>query len=96
MVTTYERNPEAREACLRHHGRRCQVCGLDFELRYGEIGKGFIHVHHIVPVSEIGKEHKVDPIKDLMPVCPNCHAMLHMRTPPLSVEQLREMMDVLR
>lgn len=92
-VTTYERNREAREACLRFHGTICQVCGLKYELRYGEIGRGFIHVHHIVPVSEIGKEHKVDPIKDLLPVCPNCHAMLHMRTPPLSVEQLKEMMD---
>jgi len=93
LVTTYERKPEVREECLRYHGRICKVCGLDFEVRYGEIGRGFIHVHHIVPVSEIGKEHQVDPIKDLLPVCPNCHAMLHMRTPPLSVEQLKEMMN---
>ena len=50
---------------------------MDFENMYGELGKGFIHVHHIVPISMIGKEYKIDPIKDLVPVCPNCHAMLH-------------------
>ncbi len=87
-VTTYERDPEAREACLEHHGRRCQVCGLAFEERYGDIGRGFIHVHHLVPLPTIGEEHTVDPIHDLRPVCPNCHAMLHMRTPPIPIDQL--------
>jgi 5-methylcytosine-specific restriction protein A len=93
LITTYERNPEAREECLRHHGRRCQVCGLAFEERYGHIGKGFIHVHHVVPVSEIGQEYEVDPLNHLCPVCPNCHAMLHKRTPPLSIDELKGMIQ---
>jgi 5-methylcytosine-specific restriction protein A len=91
LVKRYERNSEAREECIRRHGTNCQVCGLIFEERYGQIGKGFIHVHHVVPVSEIGDQYQVDPMKDLRPVCPNCHAMLHKRTPPYTVEELRSM-----
>lgn len=90
LVTTYERNPKAREECLRHHGTTCQVCGFIFEKLYGQVGKGFIHVHHAVPVSEIQQEYEVDPANDLFPVCPNCHAMLHKRTPPYTIAELKE------
>ncbi len=77
-VNKYERNPKARKKCLDHFGVKCKVCDLSFAARYGvELGAGFIHVHHIVPLSKIGKGYKVDPVKDLVPVCPNCHAMLH-------------------
>ena len=73
----YERSRKARQACLLHHGYACKVCGMKFETVYGEAFKEIIEVHHIVPISQIGKEYVVDPIKDLMPVCPNCHAALH-------------------
>jgi len=96
LVTTYERNPKAREECLRHHGTTCHVCGFLFEQQYGPIGKGFIHVHHVVPVSEIKQEYEVNPAKDLFPVCPNCHAMLHKRTPPYTIAELKEMITVSR
>ena len=76
-VNHYERDREARNKCIEAHGCKCSVCGMDFEKMYGELGQGFIHVHHIVPISKIGKEYKIDPVKDLVPVCPNCHAMLH-------------------
>lgn len=76
-VNRYERDQDAREKCIEVHGCKCSVCGMDFEKMYGEIGRGFIHVHHIVPISSIGEEYQIDPIKDLIPVCPNCHAMLH-------------------
>jgi 5-methylcytosine-specific restriction protein A len=76
-VNRYERNKEARDKCIEYHGKKCSICGFDFEKVYGELGKGFIHVHHIKPLSEIDKEYKVDYKKDLIPVCPNCHAMLH-------------------
>ena len=76
-VNHYERDREARNKCIKAHGCKCSVCGMDFEKMYGELGQGFIHVHHIVPISKIGKEYKIDPINDLVPVCPNCHAMLH-------------------
>lgn len=93
LVTAYERNSEAREECLKHHGTVCLVCGFEFEECYGCIGKGFIHVHHVVPVSAIGQEYQIDPIRDLCPVCPNCHAMLHKRTPPYTTLELQEMMN---
>lgn len=95
MVNRYERDPEARRLCLEHFGHECRVCGLRFEARYGDIGREFIHVHHKTPLSEITdhNNHKVRPREDLVPVCPNCHAMLH--RPPdrtLTVEELRQRM----
>ncbi|WP_420596157.1 HNH endonuclease [Deinococcus sp.] len=90
LVNAHERNPAAREACIAYHGSFCAVCDSDLEEFYGPIAYGFIHVHHLKPLSEIGEGYSVDPETDLVPVCPNCHAMLHRRTPPLTVEELRE------
>lgn len=89
----YERNPVNRKLCLAVKGYNCSVCGLNFEKKYGEIGKDFIHVHHAIPLHLIGEEYKVDPIKDLYPVCPNCHNMLHRIDPPYSIEQLKEILQ---
>jgi 5-methylcytosine-specific restriction protein A len=88
VVNRYERNPEARRACIAHYGCKCGVCDFDFEQIFGEMGKGYIHVHHIVPLSNVGQRYRVNPIKDLRPVCPNCHAMLHQK-PEMSIEQLK-------
>ncbi|MEP4094588.1 DUF3427 domain-containing protein [Reichenbachiella sp.] len=90
VVNKYERNPLARRLCIDHHGAKCQVCKFDFEKVYGEIGKGFIHVHHIVPIAEITGEYNIDPVKDLVPVCPNCHAMIHRRNPIFSIKELND------
>lgn len=89
VLNAYERSPSARAACLDHYGTSCSVCSFDFEARYGEIGRGFIHVHHLVPIASVGQSYLVDPIRDLRPVCPNCHEMLHRREPPYSIEELR-------
>jgi hypothetical protein len=88
-VNAYERNPEARTACIRHWGTSCVVCGFNFGVRYGDLGKDFIHVHHLVPLAKVGNEYLVDPVADLRPVCPNCHAMLHRTDPPCSIEDLK-------
>ena len=93
LVNRYERDPKAREKCIEHHGKHCVICNLDFEARYGEIGKGFIHVHHLRPLGRLKSSYRVDPVKDLVPVCPNCHAMLHRRDPPYDVEQLRRLIQ---
>jgi 5-methylcytosine-specific restriction enzyme A len=90
QVNRYERDPRARDACLARHGRRCKVCDLKFEERYGEIGEDFIHVHHVKPLATMRKGYRLKPESDLVPVCPNCHAMLHTSDPPLSVEELKE------
>jgi 5-methylcytosine-specific restriction enzyme A len=89
FVNAVERNGVARTLCIKHFGAQCAVCGLDFGRRYGEIGVGFIHVHHLLEISSIGMEYKVNPITDLRPVCPNCHAMLHQRRPAYSIDDLR-------
>jgi 5-methylcytosine-specific restriction protein A len=92
-VNAYERNAKAREACLTHHGVNCRICGLDFASRYGAIGRGFIHVHHLIPVSAVADGYNVDPITDLIPVCPKCHAMLHRQEPPLEPGELKKLME---
>ncbi len=78
-INAYERNPRAREACIKHYGKSCCVCGFNFEATYGEVAKEYIQVHHLVPLSEIAEEYEVDPVKDLRPVCPNCHAVIHLK-----------------
>ncbi len=88
-VNIYERSSEARTICINRHGLNCSVCGFNFEETYGVIGVGFIHVHHLKPLSQTGKGYKLNPIKDLRPVCPNCHAMLHQRKPAYSIEELK-------
>jgi 5-methylcytosine-specific restriction enzyme A len=91
-VNAYERNPAARRACIDHYGCFCQVCGFNFEKVWGELGKDFIHVHHLKEISSVGQEYEVDPINDLIPVCPNCHAMLHRRRPATPVMDLKNLL----
>ncbi len=85
----YERDPKARKACLNHYGYTCQICGFDFGKFYGPVGKGIINVHHITPISEIKKEYRVDPIKDLMPICPNCHTLIHSRREMFTIDDIK-------
>ncbi|MGE7811251.1 HNH endonuclease [Lysinibacillus capsici] len=66
------------------------VCNFNFKRVFGEIGKEFIHVHHEIEISTIGEEYEINPLTDLKPICPNCHAMLHKRKPPYSIDELRE------
>jgi 5-methylcytosine-specific restriction enzyme A len=96
QINQYERNRAARDACLAHHGRKCCVCSFDFSMTYGALGKGYIHVHHLVPISDIGREYTLDPTADLVPICPNCHAMVHSTKPPLTIEQLRGVISAAR
>ncbi|MDF4434455.1 HNH endonuclease [Vibrio parahaemolyticus] len=91
-VNRFERNPRARAACISHYGAVCKVCNINFSNIYGDIGAGFIHVHHVKPISEINEEYIVDPVTDLIPVCPNCHAMLHRKNPPYTVFELKKLM----
>lgn len=88
-VNKYERNPLARRACIDHFKAICMVCDFNFEEVYGDIGRDFIHVHHLKELSAIKKEYKIDVINDLVPVCPNCHAMLHKRKPAYTIDELR-------
>jgi len=91
-VNSYERNPVARKKCIEHYGAVCIVCGFNFEKAYGPLGKDYIHVHHLNPLSEISEMYKVNPVNDLRPVCPNCHAMIHRKNPPLTIEQVKDLL----
>lgn len=92
LVNRYERDEEARRTALRLHGHQCKACDFDFAAMYGLVGHGYIHVHHVVPLSSIGEEYVVNPATDLVPVCPNCHAMIHRKKPtPFSIEEIRSM-----
>ncbi|EKN3981431.1 HNH endonuclease [Yersinia enterocolitica] len=89
-VNSYERDRDARNKAIEIHGLNCSVCDMNFENFYGAIGSGFIHIHHIKPLHTINAEYKVSPKDDLIPVCPNCHAMLHRFKNALSIEQLKK------
>jgi 5-methylcytosine-specific restriction protein A len=95
FVNIYERSSSARKKCIQSKGTICAVCGFDFKKKYGELGEGFIHVHHIIPISLIDESYVINYETDLIPVCPNCHAMLHRgkNGEVLSVEELRCIID---
>jgi len=92
VVNSYERDPRARQACLDHYGSSCAVCGFDFERAYGEAASGFIHVHHLRALADIGEEYVVDPVSDLRPVCPNCHAVIHLGNRNRSLKEVIDML----
>lgn len=91
-VNKYERSAGARKVCIARYGVSCFICGFNFKDFYGNDGEGFIHVHHLKPLSDIGEEYKLDPVKDLRPVCPNCHAMIHKRVPAYTIEEMKQLL----
>lgn len=92
VVNRYERDPDAVRLCLAHHGTSCAVCGFNFEETFGAAGRGYMQVHHIVPGSRMDADYVLDPLTDLVPLCPNCHAMAHRRSPePYSSAELRRL-----
>ena len=88
----YERDRRNRAAAIAIHGTACLACGLEFGRVYGEVADGFIEVHHTVPLAKAGEDYIVNPAKDLVPLCPNCHAVAHRRDPPLTVDEIRELL----
>jgi len=92
IVNKYERDPDKRKKCLEHFGHTCQICGFSFIHKYGKLGEDYCHVHHIEPLSEVGGEYDIDPTKDMLPVCANCHAMLHRKRPALKPDELKRLL----
>lgn len=81
LVNRYERDPAARAKCVEYYGTSCFICGLALADQYGAEVQGLIHVHHLTPLSSVGERTSVDPVGDLRPVCPNCHAVIHSTRP---------------
>lgn len=91
--TKYERNRKNREQAIQYHGCKCMACGFDFEAVYGKLGKGFIEIHHIKPLSSLQEEMVIDYKTDLVPVCSNCHRILHRhKEKMLSIEELKKLL----
>jgi hypothetical protein len=88
QINRYEREPRARSACLRHYGYFCSACGISIREAYGT-NTEIVHVHHLVPLSTVKKEYNLNPIEDLRPVCPNCHAVIHSSSPALTIEEIK-------
>jgi len=92
-VNKYERSAVAKRKCIEAHGTNCYVCSFNFGSFYGDLAEGFIHVHHLNPLAESEGERTVDPVQDLRPVCPNCHAVIHMRGGCLSIEEVNKLIE---
>ena len=95
-VNAYERNQDARDECLNYYYYKCAVCEQYMSKIYGEVAEKLIHVHHLKPLSEVKEGYEVDPIKDLRPVCPNCHAVIHLRKPPYTIEEVKDFLEKAR
>ncbi len=93
-VNRYERDRSARKACLDYYGYNCFSCGLNMERIYGSVAANFIHVHHEKPLSEIGENYLLNPISDLKPLCPNCHSIIHLKTPAMTISELKIILKV--
>ncbi len=89
----YERNAENRQRAIQIHGLDCYVCGFNFEAAYGERGAGFIEVHHLKPLSSLEEATEINPNTDLVPLCANCHRMIHRRNNDvLTIEELKALL----
>lgn len=84
---------EAKARYYEVHGElRCQVCDMNFEEVYGSLGEGYIEAHHPEPVSEMDGEQFVD-VDGIVLLCANCHRMVHRKSPPFSIEELRRAVE---
>lgn len=98
-VNAYERNIAARRTCIEYYKQqnnghiRCMICGFDFGEIYGKNFSDKIHVHHIVEISSIGKEYKINPINDLIPICPNCHMVIHSKKPAYLPNEIKKIIE---
>jgi len=95
-ISTYERHPKLRESAIKIHGLKCKICDFDFEKTYGEHGKEYIQIHHTKPLHKQNKESEVS-INDLVPVCANCHVMIHRKKHnTLSIDQMKKIYNKMK
>lgn len=93
QTNRYERDRRNRAAAIAIHGTTCKGCGLEMSTRYGPVAAGFIEIHHVTPVSQLKAGYVIDPMRDLVPLCPNCHAVAHRRNPPLTVGEIESLLN---
>jgi 5-methylcytosine-specific restriction protein A len=89
LANVYERSRFNRKVAIKIHGLVCFGCDFNFESFYGPIGRGVVEVHHTLPVHLMSHSRVVDPRSELVPLCSNCHTMIHKVDPPYTVAELR-------
>jgi len=93
-VSVYERKPKLRRQAIAIHGANCIACDFNFKNFYGAYAEGFIHIHHVIPVSEFDVPKNVNPETDLVPLCANCHSVVHRRKDKtLSIHELKKLIQ---
>jgi 5-methylcytosine-specific restriction endonuclease McrA len=89
----FARNRHLAADAKAYYGCRCRVCGFDFEIAYGDLGRGYIECHHLNPLSERSEQEWDESLKssiaDVAVLCANCHRMVHRRRPALSLDELK-------
>ncbi len=93
LVNRYERDRRNRAAALAIHGTRCRACDMDFGERYGPAAAGYIEIDHVTPVSKLGPGYIINPAKDLVPLCANCHRVAHRTDPPMAIDIIIALMN---
>lgn len=92
-IVVIQRNQEARKKCIEHYGCKCAACGLVMSNKYGVVGEGVIEVHHLNPIHLFDDAHHVNYLEDLVPLCPNCHTIIHKFEDPGDIEGLRLLVE---
>lgn len=90
LTRKYERSRFNRNIAIQIHGISCVACGFNFRNFYGAAGEGVIEVHHLVPVHLMTEASVVDPRTELVPLCSNCHTLVHRIDPPYTLTELRD------
>ena len=89
----FRRNPRLREEAIKRLGVQCIACGLEFGKRYGPAGAGYIEIHHLNPLAErtdaAARVPRMTTVADLVPLCANCHRVIHRRQPAMSIAELK-------
>jgi hypothetical protein len=83
------RNQSLIKSARKYFEPTCTVCGFEFGKIYGKHGDGFIEFHHLIPLSEGGR---ATSIKDIVPVCANCHRMLHRGKQIMKIRDLKKLL----
>ena len=98
----YERSSKLRKIAIEHYTKNgdifCEACQFSFKKFYGEIGKGYIEIHHIKPIFKYEDEEldkTIDKaLKNVVPLCSNCHRIIHRNWKnPLEIDYLIEQIN---
>ena len=102
ITVVKERSQRLRTAAIAHYTVdgtiKCAVCGFDFKETYGELGDGYIQMHHENPVYQYSddgfEEYISEAVKNMKPLCANCHCMIHRNKSKLiSITELKSIVD---